>query len=148
MEKIFFDPTTGWFLGSKTHKGKIPDNAVPISAKLHRDILAECQATPGGTIIADADGNPVVAKPDKAPRFEAVKSLIKREAGRRIALIFPITAQMNAMREGRHDEPLFAAVDAIRAASDMIEQDLSNSDEPDDFPIADHPLWPENMNHG
>jgi hypothetical protein len=48
---------------------------------------------------------------------------IKAEAARRIAALrFPLSSQINALREGRGDDPRFAAIDDIRKWSNEKEE--------------------------
>jgi hypothetical protein len=50
-------------------------------------------------------------EPDKQMKI----TTIKVEAAAQIeAINFSVTSQMNAIREGRHDDPRFAKIDAIR----------------------------------
>ncbi len=139
---MYFDPETCSFLGAKTHKGRIPDIAVELTAKRYRELI-EAQRETDSQIVAGEDGRPVLLRPSIASRRELAVRMVKLEAGRRIAAFFPVTAQVNAMRLGLTDDPRFAVIDAIRAASNLIEQDIEQCSEPEMFPIDDNPLWPE-----
>jgi hypothetical protein len=70
---------------------------------------------------------------------------IKREAERRIEAISPPWRQLNDLREPSDaGAARFAAIDAVRAASDAIEAVLAKAPAAalDGFPVADNPLWP------
>jgi hypothetical protein len=120
-----------------------PADAVDVSAERHAELFPDgvCVAE----IVPDADGNPVhrVDSVDEQ-RASAIRA-VKIEARRRIETVMPLYQQINALR-GDSDggsSKAFALIDAIRTASNLIEQDLRDSDCPQKVPIADHPLWLE-----
>lgn len=80
-----------------------------------------------------------------SPLHGAAIADVKREAARRIDAVMPVFKQINALRL----DPLshknceaFAQIDTIRSASDIIEQDVMDSEAPDAVPINSHPAWP------
>jgi len=130
---IFYSASVGGFLDSDIHS-TLPGDAVPITAQDHAALLAGQRE--GKVIQADGRGYPVARTP-KVPadtlRAHLV-DLVKREAAHRIELIAPVWRQLNDARdlpqstgaareaiEARH-----AAIDAIRAASDLIEQQIAS----------------------
>lgn len=126
--------------------GQAPEDAVEISDTRHADLL-EAQAE-GRTIEADDAGRPVIARrtrPAAAVRG-ALMSAIRREASARIRDISPEWRQLNDLREASEAGAVrFARIDAIRAASDAIEELAGSLPAADltDFPVATHMLWPE-----
>lgn len=124
-----------------------PEGAIEISDQRHGDLL-EAQAE-GRPITADARGRPVVARrtrPDKPALRAQLAVAIRREAAARIRTISPEWRQMNDLREPTEEGAVrFARIDAIRAASNAIEE-LAGSLPAADlaaFPVATHTLWPE-----
>lgn len=136
----WFSPSTGAFGLDAWGKKKRPADALSISPRQHARLFP--RGEPQREIEPGPDGFPRWKLLDPAETKEAVRVGIKREAHRRIEAIFPLTAQINSLRLGKTDDPRFADIDVIRAASNMIEQDLANSDDATIFPISDHPLWP------
>jgi hypothetical protein len=69
---------------------------------------------------------------------------VKREANRRIEAVAPVWKQLNAVRAAKPNDPLFAAVDAIRAASDAIEARLKGMTDAEAgaFDVATAVEWP------
>lgn len=129
---IFYSPSVGGFLDSGIHT-ILPEDAVPVSADDHGALLGAQRD--GKVIQADARGYPVALAPSRAA--EAIRAdlvdMTKREAARRIDQVAPIWRQLNDARalpnatgevrdaiEARH-----AAIDAIRVASDAIEQEIA-----------------------
>jgi hypothetical protein len=56
----------------------------------------------------------------------------------------PLYEQINALRNFTPDtDGAFVKIDEIRHASNLIELDIAESDEPELVPIRTHPLWPE-----
>lgn len=148
--RYFWSPSTaGFFDNQVSDMSTAPDDLIPVTLAKWNKLLAANQQ--GAAIISDVDGAPISVYPEKAAPVDlkrwAMRS-IKREAKRRIERIFPLSAQMNSMRACGADDPRFAAIDAIRSASNLIEQDLANSENIAEFPIATHPLWPESKNDG
>lgn len=124
-----------------------PEGAVEISDQRHGKLL-DAQAE-GRAITADAKGRPVVARRTRATDVALRSQLaaaVRREAAARIRAVSPEWRQMNDLREpGEEGAIRFARIDAIRAASNAIEE-LAASLPVDDlagFPVATHTLWPE-----
>lgn len=148
--KIYWSASARGFFSNAAHsEDQIPDDAVKITEKMHAQLLAA--NAEGASIENGPSGKPVAVWPAKAPveeRRERAIVRVKREAARRIDAIFPLWDQLNAMRACvEHgilfaEDDRFAALDAIRQASDLIEQDIAASADPDAVPVADHPLWP------
>lgn len=124
-----------------------PEGALEITDARHRALL-DAQSE-GRAITADAHGRPTVERRTR-PAADAVRAqltaAIRREASRRIRAISPEWRQLNDLREPSEAGAIrFARLDAIRAASNRIEElaasllvvDLAG------FPVATHTLWPE-----
>lgn len=137
----YFSASFGGFVEKGTHD-PLPDDAIQLTKKRHAALVAANEA--GAAVVADSNGKPEVVWPP-ARDHSYIMRRVKREAARRIKIVFPIWAQINAIRMGLTDDPRFDAIDGIRAASTLIEQDLQDSAKPAEFPIADHPLWPEKV---
>jgi len=107
----------------------------------------EAQAR-GAHILADGQtGLPLAVFPEEtaATRRRAVVAAIKREASRRIEAASPIWQQLNDQRvPSAAGAARFAAIDAIRSASDAIENLLAEVSDTDiaAFPVSENPLWP------
>lgn len=139
---IMYSASAGGFFDTALH-ASIPKDAVRISAARYRALLA---AQETGAIVSDKRGRPVVQPIPQlsldAARQQALRA-VKREAGQRIEARLPVWKQLNALRENR--DPGFHQIDAIRAASDLIElqlQELGSVDAIAEFPVQSHPLWP------
>lgn len=122
----------------------IPADAVTVSARRYAQLLA-AQAD-GAEIVPDHRGRPSLSHP-AAPTVEEARAAcvhaIKREAARRIDARLPLWKQINALRENR--DPGFHEIDAIRQASNLIEEqllELQTSVQIAGFPVSDHPIWP------
>lgn len=128
---IHFAPATASFHDARL--GPLPDGAVAIDAATHARLLAA--RTAGATIAAGADGLPVAIKP-AAPSLDDRRAravaLVKAEAAVRILAIAPLWRQLNDWRDlgflavsavtaRTPIETRFAAIDAVRAASDALE---------------------------
>lgn len=141
---IYFSPSTRGFYRHGVHRD-MPGDVQKISERRYRQLLAS-QARHGPLRI-DGKGHPVAARiPSAEARRADLVAQIRNEARRRIEAISPVWRQMNDLREPSPEgEARFAAIDAIRAASGLIEQDLAATATAaiGRFPIADHPLWPE-----
>lgn len=128
MAQLYFSASTQGFYHSDIHK-QMPGDVVPISKAEHDALLAA--QSEGAQIIAGADGKPVAqarAEPALADRRRAKVDGIKQEAERRIEQVAPIWRQLNALR----DDPAsfdWSMIDAIRAASDALEQFVDAADE-------------------
>lgn len=134
----FFDLAIGY------GKELLPDDCVNVSAKRHTALMAG-QAS-GHRIVADNRGRPQLQAlyPITLAEFQTAKaSEIRREAARRIKVEMPIWRQLNALRE--NTDPGFWKVDAIRAASNLIEtemMELPSTDAVRAYPVRANLLWP------
>lgn len=139
---ILYSPATGGFYDTAfEYADGLPADGVEITADQHVRLLTGAAS---GQVIALQDGVPALA-PRTPTRAQLVQA-IKAEAARRIELIAPLWRQLNDTRNPTPESAArFAAIDAIRTASNLIEQDLAETDTPGlpAFPITDHPLWPE-----
>ena len=140
--KISYSPTTGGFYPAGD--ADCPADACTITAARHAALLA-AQAE-GGEIVPDKNGKPIIKTVTVRQTRAAIGNRIKANARVRIHAISPPWRQLNDLREpSPAGAARFAAIDALRAASDLIERDLAataTSALPD-FPVSDHPLWPE-----
>lgn len=139
---MLYSPATGGFYDpALTYPDGLPADAVEITAETHARLLAGQAA--GRSIRAGKGGKPVLA--DRIPPRVELAAMIRLEAARRIMAIAPVWQQLNDLRAPSPESAArFAAIDAVRTASNLIEQDLSETDTPGlpGFPVADHPLWP------
>lgn len=139
---LFFSATARGFFDDALHM-ELPDDAVPISEDRHRELLAAQAA--GAIITADSCGKPRASRPTIDARRAAALRAVKREASRRIEAIAPIWRQLNDQRAPTPEsDARFHAIDAIRAASNMIEADIAGLSAAalDALDFAAHPLWP------
>lgn len=132
------------FFDSDLHR-QIPDDAVTVSARRYAALLAG-QAE-GNEIVPDVRGRPQL-RSLQPQTIEAATAAcvhaIRQEAARRIDQRFPVWKQINALRE--HRDPGFHEIDAIRAASNLIEsqmRELKDTAAILAFDVAASPLWPE-----
>lgn len=142
---LYSRSTNGFYLpGLSTN---VPDDAVEITAERHRQLM-EAQAD-GRRILADARGRPIAdrrTRPAAGQLRARLRTAIQREASRRIRAVSPEWRQMNDLREPSAAGAMrFARIDAIRAASNAIEELAAGVPAGDlaAFPVATHPLWPE-----
>ncbi|MES2173292.1 MAG: hypothetical protein V4523_05025 [Pseudomonadota bacterium] len=143
---LYYSATRG-FLAESLHPD-LPADAVAITAADHLALL-DGQAA-GRAIVAGDDGRPrlaPVARPTIGQLRERAVTSTKREAARRIEAIAPLWRQLNDSRKpGAQADQRFAAIDAIRAASDAIEAEIAAAANAKDLraiDIAHHSLWPE-----
>lgn len=137
---------TGGFFDSNVHGDSIPDDAVEISEKRYRELFD-----------AQADGKEIYIGPNGKPRYrerrisadeqrEAFAQAVRAEAARRIEQVSPVWRQINDQRlPTPAGDRRFAQIDAIREASNTIialTVELPATSLPD-FPVADHPVWPQ-----
>lgn len=148
---LFYSATAG-FLDDAIH-ASLPADAVAISAARHAKLLA-AQAS-GATIEASEGGKPrarraVLSLVDR--RAICVRQ-VKREAARRIEMVSPLWRQLNDLRDIDPAQPRpasspvamrFAAIDAIRTASDEIEMEIAAADADGltAMDIGNHVAWP------
>lgn len=142
---IFYSAATPGFFDDAIH-ADLPADAVAITAARHRELLAA--QGEGASIVADDRGKPRAHRPTFtiATRRAALIRAVKRHAARRIDAIAPIWRQLNDQRApSREGEARFAAIDAIRAASDAIEAEITAAagDALAAIDPAAHPLWPQ-----
>ena len=140
----FYSAATGGFYTEETHGSAIPDDAVEVTGARHRELMAaqEC----GAAIVASASGHPRAQLPPIAARRRQAVARVRAEARRRIREISPEWRQMNDLREpSPQGEARFAAIDAVRKASNSIESDLTAADDRElrQFDIATNKKWPE-----
>lgn len=140
-----YSPSTSGFYHIAMH-GSIPADAVTITSRRHRELLAG-QAE-GRRIFAGANGAPAIspiAKPRRADLIALAVADIKREARRRILAIASIERQANdnaaiAMRAlaGPGQDPTDAEqaeidaainrrrrIDVVRAAGNALERNIA-----------------------
>jgi hypothetical protein len=142
-----YSPSTGGFYDPAIHRDAIPSDAVAVTGSRYRALL---RAQAGGREIAPGyTGRPCLKRchrPSRAERDAAAIAAVKAEAARRIEAVAPLWRQTNALRSplGSTD-PLFARLDAIRAASDAIEQTIAQltDDALAGFDPAASTLWPD-----
>lgn len=141
---LFYSTSAPGFFDDGIHApDAIPADAVPITADRHAELLA-AQAD-GAAIVADSKGRPRIARPSIEERRAAALRRVKRHASRRIERIAPIWRQLNDQRApGPESQSRFAAIDAVREASDAIEAEIADLSAAalDALDIAAHPLWP------
>jgi len=144
----FFSPSTRGFYSAAVHGDNMPADVVQISQARHRQ-LVEAQAA-GATIAIGHAGRPVIHRaPDTlAGRRRAAVQAVKREARRRILVVAPAWRQTNdnsllalaafqlsATMTSNVDTtgPLARrrAIDALRAASDRLEERLETMGGPE-----------------
>ena len=141
-----YSPSTGQsYHPDCNYAEEIPDDVVELTESDHRALVNSRAA---GAAVEIVDGDVVIYARPPATMTEkrglAVHS-IKSEALHRITRVFPIEAQMNAVRLGLTNDPRFAFIDSVRAASNLIEQDMQKCCDPEQYPVADNPLWPESI---
>lgn len=141
---IYYSASRG-FLDSDLHTD-LPSDARRISRNRHAALL-DAQAR-GAVIAADGNGRPIAttrAVIDVEAERARLMIVVKRQAARRIAAISPPWRQLNDMRAPDEGAPArFAAIDAVRAASDLIEVELTGltGDQLEAFDASTHSLWP------
>lgn len=145
--RYFFSPSTGGFYTSETHGDRIPADAVKVTARRHAQLMA-AQAD-GAVIVAGKGGKPEAIAPADAMSPSNLRAALARairaEAARRIARISPAWRQMNDIRQpSEAGDARFAAIDAVRAASDTIETALAATadDALTTFDPSNRPEWP------
>ena len=124
-----------------------PQGAVEITGMRHGQLLDAMSE--GRRITSDARGRPVIDRrtpPSAAAVRAQLRAAIRREASARIRAVSPEWRQMNDLRDPTDAGAVrFARIDAIRAASNAIEDMADGLPMADleGFPIATHTLWPE-----
>jgi hypothetical protein len=141
---LFYSASRHAFFDDTLHV--LPDDAVAITRARHRALM-EAQAR-GAAIVAGEGGAPRIDRPRvtrSIQRAAAVRQ-VKREAARRIEAIAPVWRQLNDARvPSGEGAARFAAIDAVRAASDAIEAEIATLTLAalKALDIASHPAWPE-----
>ncbi|HEX8583055.1 MAG TPA: hypothetical protein VF680_01430 [Allosphingosinicella sp.] len=159
-QQLFFCPASGGFYGSRTHKGAIPDGAVPLTERKHRQLLAA--QGEGATIYAGDDGKPRLRWPSTniAARRAGAIAAVKQEAGRRILAVASLTRQANdaaAMAQAALDQAVLGdtkvdfmpaierreRIDALRARSNELEAAIAafTPEQLDGFDAAGDAHW-------
>ena len=140
----FYSPSTGQWYDDRLSP-EMPDDAVRVAPARKAELFA-AQAS-GATIVPGTGGKPRAVRPEGVRPREQLLRAIKREANRRILTIAPVWRQLNDMRlpDNAPARSRTAAIDAVRAASEIIERDLAETDDAalPAFPVSEHPLWPE-----
>lgn len=151
---IHYSASRHTFLDDRIHD--LPADAVPVTRARHRALL-DAQGS-GATIVADDKGHPRISRPRVTSSIlrEQLTRAVKREAARRIEAIAPLWRQLNDLRaRGPGAEPYadwpqdvrerFLAIDAVRAASGAIEDDIATLSLAalKALDVAGHPAWPE-----
>jgi hypothetical protein len=137
----WYSPSSGAFGLQIWGKKKRPADAIDVSAEEHAALFPMDE--PQREIEAGPDGKPRWKVTSIDVRRQSAIRSVKREAARRIDAVMPMFKQINALRSGKDTDVRFTQIDAIRSASDLIELDLMESENPQDVPVNDHPLWPE-----
>lgn len=140
---IYYSASLRGFFDPQIHQ-PLPADAVKITARRHADLLAAQEQ--GAQIVPDDQGRPVIQEPPADQLRAALTRDIKREARRRIDAISPAWRQLNDLREpGAEGAARFAQIDAVRAASALIEQQLAATPAKalTRFPVRENPLWPQ-----
>lgn len=152
----FFSPSTRGFYRKEIHGENMPADAVEITDKRHAKLLREQRE---GREIVHTEKGPAgkAHKPQRPQMLELCARRVKREARKRILAVASIERQSNDNAElaiaalsrggtGAHFPALARRerIDAIRAASNAIESELSSltADELVTFNAARSPLWP------
>lgn len=140
---MLYSPGTKGFYDRDIHGDAVPSDAVEITDERHAELM---QGQAEGLLIgSDADGAPILQQRPADELRAGLILAIKAQAGFRIEAISPLWRQMNDQRlPTTAGAERFAAIDAIRAASDQIEAALAETSDADlsGFPVAGHPLWP------
>lgn len=138
---ILFSPATGGFYHpALDYLEDLPADGVAITAQQHTALLDGLST---GQVITMQNGSPVLTP--RVPTRPQLVQAIKAEAARRIELIAPLWRQLNDTRAPTPESAArFAAIDQVRAASDLIELDLEETETSAlaGFPVTDHPMWP------
>lgn len=146
MSDFHWSPSRGCFFAvdAPYPAGSLPDDLIPVTAARHAELMAAQAA--GATIISDAKGRPRAKLPGQPDQRRQLRAAIRAEARRRITAVSPLWRQINDLRHpSAAGEARFARIDAIRAASALIEDNLAEvpATALATFPVATHLLWPE-----
>ncbi|MDG2513205.1 hypothetical protein P7B04_10920 [Sphingobium yanoikuyae] len=141
---LFYSAGANAFFDDEVHQS-IPEDAQAITREQHVALLT-AQAR-GAEIRPGRGGAPKAChiRPTAAQARDAAIRRVKREAARRIEAIAPLWRQLNDQRDpSPMAEERFAAIDAIRTASNAIEAEITplSAAAAASFDVANHPLWP------
>ncbi len=141
-----YSPSMGGFYDTDLH-ADIPADAIYIRPARHAELmLAQAE---GATIVpSQLTGCPIAALPSTNELRERLIIATKAEAKRRIERISPWWRQVNDLREPTSDSlARFTEIDAVRSASDAIEQCVLECPAAElvAFAVLDHSLWPEDI---
>lgn len=139
----WYSPSTGAFGLISWGKKKRPKDAVDVSGEEHAALFP--MGEPQRGIETGPDGRPRHKTTSIEDRRRSTIWSVKSEAARRIDAVMPMFKQINALRLDAlsHENcEAFAQIDQIRSASDIIEQDVMDSEAPEAVPINSHPAWP------
>lgn len=141
---IYYSASTNGFYDPDIHDDAIPEDAVTITRRRHKQLLAGQAGD--ATIVPGKNGRPALQRASVDERRGALHKQIKSEAARRIEEVSPLWRQNNDLRApSAAGKRRFDQIDAIRGASDRIGEllDDTRTDDLDAFLIAGSPLWPE-----
>lgn len=139
----YFSTDTGGFYTRKDHGDMIPVDAVEVSSTRHQELMDAQER--GAKIVGGARGYPRAQFPSISEYRQRAFARLRAEAGRRIRAISPEWRQMNDLRHPTPEgEARFAAIDAIRSASNAIEVGLrgATGSELREFDPAGRTEWP------
>ena len=141
---MYYSPSTRGFYDAAADR---PEDCVEVAPARYRELF-DAQAL-GVEIVPSETGTPVMDRP-RTPSIGERRALlierVKYHAQRRIDQVAPLWRQLNDLRgPGAEADARFAAIDAIRTASEAIEIEIAASDASalDALDIPNHPLWPE-----
>ena len=140
---FFYSATTGGFYTEEAHGTAIPADAVEVTDARHSELMDAQEG--GAAIVAGANGHPRAQLPPIAERRRQAVARVRAEARRRIRAISPEWRQLNDLRNpGAAADRRFALIDAVRAASDVIEKSLEHATAAElaDLAIAARSEWP------
>ncbi len=132
---IYYSAARRAFFDDRIHT-ILPGDAVPVTPEEHARLLGEQSA--GKVILPGDDGEPTARRPAENGEQLRARLIVatKREAARRIEAVAPLWRQLNDWRDLCFVEPgserrtaidgRVAAINAIRAASDRLEQQLAS----------------------
>ena len=104
------------------HGDRIPEDAVEITPARRTELLEAVSS--GKVVTRGPGGSPRIARSTRslASRQDLAAAAIRSEASRRINAISPPWRQLNDARDPTPEgDARFAAIDAVRAASNAIE---------------------------
>jgi hypothetical protein len=145
---LLYSPSANAFFDPALHQAMPEDATQRVSRSRHAALMA-AQAD-GSVITSDARGRPVAkrTRPVAAalPTNAEVAAAVRAEAQRRILAVSPLWRQLNDIRNPSDaGAARFVQIDALRSVCRVIERDVAETAATalPDFPVADHPLWPD-----